>query len=100
MAQLAVKGFNVASMTLPAASQPARCGLVGQPYIVKFNLQSDKPRQQAGTFLATIAQLQKSKTSRQPSTSTSGSTVGRIISSPLCCPTSSEFVQYSNPAHI
>lgn len=59
IAQLAAKHFNTASLTLPAAASELDVQVAGQPYTVKFNLQSNDARQQAGTFLATIAQLQK-----------------------------------------
>ncbi len=60
IAQLAAKHFQVAGLTLPAATSELDVRLAGQPYLVKFNLHnSDSARQQAGTFLATIAQLQK-----------------------------------------
>lgn len=60
VAQLAAKHFSVTGMTLPPAASEVDMGLAGQPYQVKFNLHnSDTARQQAGTFLATIAQLGK-----------------------------------------
>jgi hypothetical protein len=58
--QLAAKGFQVSGMSLPAQAFELDVSLAGQPYFVKFNLQNDDPRQQAGTFLATINYL-KSK---------------------------------------
>jgi len=58
-AQLAAKQFSVSGMTLPVATSELDVQLAGQPYFVKFNLQSDNPRGQAGTFLATIAQLRR-----------------------------------------
>lgn len=59
VAQLAAKQFTVSTMTLPAAASELDAHITGQPYLVKFNLENNDPRQQAGTFLATIAQLQK-----------------------------------------
>jgi hypothetical protein len=59
VAQLAAKQFTVAAMTLPAGTSELDVQLAGQPYTVKFNLQSDKARQEAGTFLSTIASLKK-----------------------------------------
>lgn len=57
LAQLAAKHFNPSSMTLPASTSELDVQLVGQAYFVKFNLQSNDPRGQAGTFLATISSL-------------------------------------------
>lgn len=59
IAQLAAKQFIVSGMTLPPAASELDVHLNGQPYFVKFNLESDQPREQAGTFLATIAQLRR-----------------------------------------
>jgi hypothetical protein len=56
--QLQANNMQVSSMTLPASSSELDVGIVGQPYIIKFNLENNDPRQQVGTFLATIAQLQ------------------------------------------
>lgn len=57
VAQLAAKQLTVSGMALPPAASELDVQLAGQPYFVKFNLQSDNPRGQAGTFLATITQL-------------------------------------------
>jgi hypothetical protein len=57
--QLAAKQFTAAEMNLPAAASQLDVKIAGQPYYIKFNLQTDTARQQAGTFLATITQLQK-----------------------------------------
>jgi hypothetical protein len=57
--QLAAKQFTVATMTLPGGTNELDVQPAGQPYVIKFNLQSDKPRQQAGTFLSTIDYLKK-----------------------------------------
>ncbi len=59
LAQLAAKRFTVSAMTLPAAASELDVQGAGQPYFVKFNLQRDDPRGQAGVFLATIAGLQR-----------------------------------------
>ena len=59
IAQLAAKQFAVSGMTLPPAASELDVHLNGQPYFIKFNLESDQPREQAGTFLATIAQLRR-----------------------------------------
>ncbi len=59
IAQLAAKQFTVSSMVLPGASSELDIKLAGQPYFVKFNLQRDDPRGQAGVFLATIAGLKR-----------------------------------------
>lgn len=52
--QLTAKQFKVSGMVLPSASSELDVNLANQPYFVKFNLQSNDPRGQAGTFLATI----------------------------------------------
>jgi hypothetical protein len=46
-------------MSLPSNANELDIQIAGQPYEVKFNLHSDKAREQAGTYLATIASLQK-----------------------------------------
>jgi hypothetical protein len=58
VAQLSNKGYKVSSLTLPAASREVDAAIEGKPYQVKFNLQTGDARQQAGTFLATIANLE------------------------------------------
>jgi hypothetical protein len=55
--QLAARHFTVASMVLPAGASELDVKLDGQPYTVKFNLESGDARQQAGTFLATQSKL-------------------------------------------
>jgi hypothetical protein len=62
ISQLAAKQFVISGMTLPANSNELDVQIKDQPYIVKFNLQSDKPRQEAGTFLSTIDYLKKQNT--------------------------------------
>ena len=59
LAQLSAKQVTVSGMTLPAAASELDVHLSGQPYFVKFNLESSNARGQAGTFLATIAQLRR-----------------------------------------
>jgi hypothetical protein len=59
LAQLTAKQIAVSGLTLPAAASELDAQIAGQPYFVKFNLQSDNPRGEAGTFLATIAQLHR-----------------------------------------
>ncbi len=56
--QLSARHFSVSSMLLPNATSELDVRLAGQPYAVKFNLQSGEARQQVGTFLATQAKLQ------------------------------------------
>lgn len=58
-AQLAAKSYAVAAMTLPKAAGELDVQIAGQPYFVKFNTQSNTAREQVGTFLATMSQLQK-----------------------------------------
>ena len=43
----------VGNLSLPAASRELDMSIQNQPFYVKFNLESDSARQQAGTFLAT-----------------------------------------------
>ncbi len=59
LAELAAKNIAATTMTLPPTASELDVQIGGQPYVVKFNLQNNTPREQAGTFLATIAQLQK-----------------------------------------
>ncbi len=56
--QLTAKHLTISTMVLPTASSELDVRLVGQPYVVKFNLESGGARQQVGTFLATQAKLQ------------------------------------------
>jgi hypothetical protein len=58
VAELTAKSLSPGQMILPAAASELDVHLNGKPYFVKFNLHNDDPRQQAGTFLATIANLQ------------------------------------------
>lgn len=58
-AQLTAKHFVVAAMTLPHTAGELDVQITGQPYFVKFNVQSNTPVEQAGTYFATIAQAQK-----------------------------------------
>jgi hypothetical protein len=60
--ELSARGFHISALTLPAATRELDVQLVGQPYQVKFNLQSGDGRQQAGTFLATQGRLQSQGT--------------------------------------
>lgn len=57
MAELKGHGLTPSSLILPATSSELDVHLLGQPYFIKFNLQSDSARQQVGTFLAVEAQL-------------------------------------------
>lgn len=57
IAQLGAKQYTVTKMSLPSATSELDARIDGQPYMVKFNLQSQTPREQAGTFLATINSL-------------------------------------------
>lgn len=56
---LEAKGFKVTSVTINNASSELDININSKPYIVKFNLQSDTPKEQVGTLLATLKQLQK-----------------------------------------
>ncbi len=51
------KRFQPSVMVLPSASSELDVHLVGQPYFIKFNLETGDARQQSGTFLATQAHL-------------------------------------------
>ena len=62
VAQLAAKHMTVSSMVLPSGTSELDVHLAGQSYFIKFNLHNNDPRQQVGTFLATIANLQKKNT--------------------------------------
>ena len=57
IAQLSASHVSVAALVLPARTSELDVHVSGQPYTVKFNLQSGDARQQAGTFLATQAEL-------------------------------------------
>lgn len=63
VAQLANKQVKVESFTLPAGTSELDAKIAGQPYYVKFNLQTPPDaRQQSGTFLATKAMLERKNT--------------------------------------
>ena len=55
--ELKAHGLLPGSLILPAASSELDVHILGQPYFIKFNLQSDDARQQVGTFLAVQSQL-------------------------------------------
>jgi hypothetical protein len=59
VAELAIRHLTVSGATLPPSARELDVSVAGQPYIVKFNLHDQTARQQAGTFLATQAQLAK-----------------------------------------
>lgn len=59
VAQLSLKQLTIAALTLPAGASELDVQLKDQPYIIKFNLQTKTPREQVGTYLATLAYLQK-----------------------------------------
>jgi cell division septal protein FtsQ len=59
LAELAAKQYQVASMVLPPASSELDVYPAGQPYFIKFNLQNNDARQQAGTFLALAVSLKQ-----------------------------------------
>jgi hypothetical protein len=54
---LQAKSIAISKMTLPAQSQELDVYIGGQPYFVKFNLESQDVRQQLGTFLAVQSHL-------------------------------------------
>jgi hypothetical protein len=55
--ELKAKNVAFGTLTLPAASRELDVAISGQPYFVKFNLESGDARQQTGTFLAVQARL-------------------------------------------
>lgn len=59
MAQLNAAHVSVGNLSLPSNANELDVQIAGQPYQVKFNLHSDKAREQAGTYLATASSLQK-----------------------------------------
>ena len=59
MAQLKNKQHAVESITLPPSANQLDIKLANQPFYIKFNLQDDDPRGQAGTFLATYELLKR-----------------------------------------
>lgn len=59
LGELAAKHVEVSSMVLPVSSRELDVYVAGQPYLVKFNLASNDARQQAGTYLAAAAELQR-----------------------------------------
>ncbi len=58
VAQLAAKQFSIAGLVLPPGASELDVHLNGKSYFIKFNLESNDPTGEAGTFLATISQLQ------------------------------------------
>ncbi len=58
--ELAARHIAPSTMVLPPSSSELDVYIAGQPYFVKFNLHADDARQQAGTYLATLAKLQSS----------------------------------------
>jgi hypothetical protein len=59
VAQLSARQVTISSLILPPAASEVDAHLAGQQYYVKFNLQTNNAREQAGTFLATINYLKK-----------------------------------------
>jgi hypothetical protein len=55
--ELTAKGYKIASIDLPAQSAELDVSLAGESYYIKFNLETNDPRQQTGTFIATINEL-------------------------------------------
>lgn len=60
-AELAARHVGVSSMVLPPGTSELDVHISGQPYLVKFNLETGDARQQAGTFLAVQAQLKSQR---------------------------------------
>ena len=59
---LEAKGIRVGTITLPSGTSEVDMAIVGQPYVIKFNLHSNNPAGQAGTALVAINELKKSNT--------------------------------------
>jgi hypothetical protein len=59
--QLNAKHYTISLMTLPKNTSELDVGLVGQAYIVKFNLSDTNVKQQIGSFLATANYLNNQK---------------------------------------
>jgi hypothetical protein len=59
MSQLNAAHVSIGGISLPTNANELDVQVAGQPYQVKFNLHSNKAREQAGTYLAAIASLQK-----------------------------------------
>ncbi|MEK7594836.1 MAG: hypothetical protein AAB436_04315 [Patescibacteria group bacterium] len=59
LGQLNAKKLAITGMTLPAATSELDVVVAGQPFVAKFNLQSNNARGQAGTLLATLDTLKK-----------------------------------------
>lgn len=56
--QLNAKHLDISALTLPAQTSELDVRIAGQLYFVKFNLAETDARQQVGTFLAVLANLQ------------------------------------------
>lgn len=57
--QLRAKDYSVAKIVLPQSSREADVYIKNANYYIKFNLQSDTPKEQVGGFLATINYLRQ-----------------------------------------
>jgi hypothetical protein len=55
--ELAIHKVGISSFNLPAGSSELDAIITGEPYFVKFNLENNDARQQAGTYLAVKQQL-------------------------------------------
>ncbi len=56
--ELAARNNKVVNMNLPQGSAELNVYVSGKPYYIKFNLQNNDPRRQAGSYLATEHYLQ------------------------------------------
>lgn len=61
-AELAARHVGISSMDLPAGKSELDVHIAGEPYLVKFNLESGTARRQSGTYLAVRAELKHSRT--------------------------------------
>lgn len=56
---LEAKGYKTTSVNITNSSSELDMNINSKAYTVKFNLQSDTPKEQAGTLISTLKQLQK-----------------------------------------
>lgn len=57
--QLTAKSIQITDMTLPANNSELNVRVEGKPYMIKFNLQDDTAREQAGTAIAVMNYLNR-----------------------------------------
>ncbi|MEI6249394.1 MAG: hypothetical protein WCP00_02210 [bacterium] len=57
--QLTYKGYHIDKIVLPVSSREADVYIKNTNYYIKFNLNSNTPKEQIGTFLATISYVKQ-----------------------------------------